>query len=41
VAEVLLEVDDILSNHDGVLDVHLHPLQALDALLTRVPGDQA
>merc|ERR1712060_752339 len=36
-AEVLLEVDDILGNHDGVLDVGLDPLKALDALLTSVP----
>merc|ERR1719507_1517418 len=37
-AEVLLEVDDILGNHDGVLDVCNCPLQALDALLTCVPA---
>merc|ERR1719507_1764986 len=37
-AEVLLEVDDILGNHDGVLDVGLNPLQALNALLTCVPA---
>ena len=38
-AEVLLEVDDILGNHDGVLDVGLNPLQALDTLLACVPSD--
>ena len=37
-AEVLLEVDDVLGNHDGVLDVGLNPLQPLDALLTCVPS---
>ena len=37
-AEVLLEVDGHLGDHDGVLDVHLDPLQALDALLAGVPG---
>ena len=37
-AEVLLEVDNILCDHDGILDVGLNPLQALDALLAGVPG---
>ena len=36
-AEVLLEVDDVLGDHDRVLDVRLHPLQALDALVASVP----
>ena len=36
-AEVLLEVDDVLGDHDRVLDVVLHPFKALDALLTSVP----
>ena len=36
-AEVLLEVDDVLGDHDRVLDVRLHPFQALDALVARVP----
>merc|ERR1712198_606891 len=35
-AEVLLEVDPELRNHDGVLQVHLDPLKALDALVTGV-----
>ena len=38
-AEVLLEVDDVLGDHDRVLDVVLHPFKALDALLTSVPED--
>merc|ERR1719337_766075 len=37
-AEVLLEVDNILCDHDGILDVGLNPLQALDALLAGVPS---
>ena len=37
-AEVLLEVDNILCDHDGILDVGLNPLQALDALVTGVPA---
>ena len=36
-AVVLLKVDNVLSNHDRVLDVRLHPLQALDALVASVP----
>ena len=36
-AKVLLEVDDVLGDHDRVLDVRLHPLQALDALVASVP----
>ena len=35
--EVLLQVDSELGHHHGVLQVRLHPLQALDALLTGVP----
>ena len=35
-AEVLLEVDNILSHHDGVLQVHFNPLQALHTLFTGV-----
>ena len=38
-AEVLLEVDDVLGNHDRVLDVVLHPFKALDTLLTSVPEE--
>ena len=38
-AEVLLEVDDVLGDHDRVLDVVLHPFKALDTLLTSVPED--
>ena len=38
-AEVLLEVDDVLSDHDRVLDVVLHPFKALDTLLTSVPEE--
>ena len=37
-AEVLLEIDDILSNHDRIFNVGLNPFQALDALVTSVPG---
>ena len=40
-AVVLLEVDDILGNHDWVFNVSLHPLKALDALVTGVPGMSA
>ena len=36
-AEVLLEVDDVLGDHDRVLDVVLHPFKTLDTLLTSVP----
>ena len=36
-AKVLLEVDDVLGDHDRVLDVVLHPFKALDTLLTSVP----
>ena len=39
-AEVLLEVDNILSNHDWALNVVLNPLQASDALLTCVPDPE-
>ena len=35
-AKVLLEVDDVLGDHDRVLDVRLHPLQTLDALVASV-----
>merc|ERR1719234_2296382 len=35
-AEVLLKIDDVLSNHDGILNVSLDPLKALDALVTSV-----
>ena len=35
-AEVLLEVDHELGCHDGVLQVALHPLQALYTLVTSV-----
>ena len=37
-AEVLLEVDPELRDHDGVLQVHLNPFKPLDALVTGVPG---
>ena len=37
-AEVLLKIDDILSNHDRIFNVSLNPFQALDALVTSVPG---
>ena len=37
-AEVLLEIDDILSNHDRIFNIGLNPFQALDALVTSVPG---
>ena len=40
-AVVLLEVDDILGNHDWVFNVSFHPLKALDALVTGVPGMSA
>ena len=40
-AVVLLEVDDILGNHDWVFNVSFNPLQALDALVTGVPGMSA
>ena len=36
-AVVLLKVDNVLSNHDRVLDVRLHPLKALDTLVAGVP----
>ena len=36
-AIVLFKVDGELGNHDGVLHVHLHPVQPLNALLTGVP----
>ena len=38
-AEVLFEVDDVLGDHDRVLDVVLHPFKALDTLLTSVPEE--
>ena len=38
-AEVLLEVDNVLRNHDRVFDVVLHPFKALDTLLTSVPEE--
>ena len=37
-AEVLLEVDPELRDHDGVLQVSLNPVKTLDALVTSVPG---
>ena len=37
-AVVLLKVDNVLSNHDRVLDVRLHPLKALDTLVAGVPA---
>ena len=37
-AEVLLKIDNILGDHDWVLNVGLNPLQALDALVTGVPA---
>ena len=37
-AVVLLKVDNVLSNHDRVLDVGLHPFKTLDALVTGVPA---
>ena len=37
-AVVLLKVDNVLSNHDRVLDVRLHPFKALDALVAGVPA---
>ena len=37
-AVVLLKVDNVLSNHDRVLDVGLHPFKALDALVAGVPA---
>ena len=36
-AIVLFKVDGELGNHDGVLHVHLHPVQPLNALLAGVP----
>ena len=36
-AVVLLKVDNVLSNHDRVLDVCLHPFKALDTLVAGVP----
>ena len=38
-AEVLFEVDDVLGDHDRVLDVVLHPFKTLDTLLTSVPEE--
>merc|ERR1712181_67719 len=35
-AVVLLEIDDVLSNHDWVLNIGLDPFQTLDALVTSV-----
>merc|ERR1712172_242458 len=35
-AEVLLKIDDVLSNHDRVFNVSLDPLKALDALVASV-----
>merc|ERR1712172_405712 len=35
-AEVLLEIDDVLCNHDRILNVRLDPLKALDALVASV-----
>ena len=37
-AEVLLKIDDVLRNHDRVLNVCLDPLKALDALVASVPA---
>ena len=37
-AEVLLKIDNVLGDHDGILNVGLNPLQALDALVTGVPA---
>ena len=34
---VLLKVDGELGNHDGILHVHLHPIQSLNAFLASVP----
>ena len=39
-AVVLLEIDGVLGDHDGVLDVSLHPFQALDALVASVPVER-
>ena len=36
-AVVLLKVDNVLSNHDRVLDVRLNPFKALDTLVAGVP----
>ena len=36
-AVVLLKVDNVLSNHDRVLDIRLHPFKALDTLVAGVP----
>merc|ERR1711971_297539 len=35
-AEVLLEIDDVLSDHEWVLNVGLDPFKALDALVASV-----
>merc|ERR1711868_26245 len=35
-AVVLLKVDNVLSDHDRVLDVRLHPFKALDTLVAGV-----
>ena len=37
-AVVLLKVDNVLSNHDRVLDIRLHPFKALDTLVAGVPA---
>ena len=37
-AVVLLKIDDVLGNHDRILNVGLDPLEALDTLVTSVPG---
>ena len=39
-AEVLLEVDPELCDHDGVLQVSLNPVKTLDALVTSVPEEE-
>ena len=36
--EVLLKIDDVLSNHDRIFNVSLNPFQALDALVACVPS---
>ena len=37
-AEVLLKIDDVLGNHDRILNVGLDPFKALNTLVTSVPG---
>ena len=37
-AEVLLQVDPELCDHDGVLQVSLDPVKTLDALVTSIPA---